>query len=75
VNRVRGLVLKREYQEYTFNTTQSLKNQLLEYEFKYERVKEKKVEIIDKEKKNYLFISLFKVFIYILAIISIYNPN
>jgi hypothetical protein len=48
-------MLKRKYQEYTFNTTQSLKNQFLEYELKYERVKEKRIEITDKEKKDYLW--------------------
>jgi hypothetical protein len=65
VDGVRGLVLKKKYQEYKFTTTQSLKNQFLEYELKYERVKEKRVEISDKERKDYLFISLLKSFIYL----------
>jgi hypothetical protein len=66
VDRVRGLVLKKEYQEYKFIIIQSLKEQFLKYELKYERVKEKRVEISDKERKDYLLISLFKSFIHTL---------
>jgi hypothetical protein len=75
VDGVRGLVLKKEYQEYKFTIIQSLKDQFLEYELKYERVKEKRAEISDKERKDYLLISLFKSFIHTLIMIFIYNPN
>jgi hypothetical protein len=75
VDGVKGLILKKEYQEYKFTTIQSLKDQFLEYELKYERVKEKRVKISDKERKDYLLILLPKSFIHILTIISIYNLN
>jgi hypothetical protein len=38
-------------------------------------VKKKRAEISDKEKKDYLLISLLKSFIHTLVMISIYNPN
>jgi hypothetical protein len=59
VDRVRGLMLKKEYQEYKFTTTQSLKDQFLKYELKYEEVKEKRVEISDKEKEQFLDEAIF----------------
>jgi hypothetical protein len=58
VDEVRGLILKKEYQKYTFTITQSLKDQFLEYKLKYKRVKEKRTQITDKEKKDYLLTSL-----------------
>jgi hypothetical protein len=75
VDGVRGLMLKKEYQEYKFTTIQSLKDQFLEYELKYKRMKKKRAEISDKEKKDYLLISLSKSFIHTLTMIFIYNPN